>query len=218
MKKIMITALCAFGFATANAQYDQGAILLTGGLNFGTSSTKTTIKSQGTTEEEIAFKSTDFSIDLMGGYFVADNLAVGLGFGFGSSSLTFDPDTEFEETMKTNLITIMPFARYYIPYTNQVAFFGEAALGYSTGKMKDIFGEEEDVLNVSGLSFGIQPGFSLMLTDNIAFEMKYGFLGYVSSTLGVEDGDFSAKQTTSNFGLNFDLSTLRLGLAVILGN
>lgn len=218
MKKIVITLACAFGLMNANAQFESGTIMLTGGINFSQSSSERETKMGSNTTTTEGPVTTNFGLGVMGGYFVADNIAVGLGLGYGSFS---SEDTDDGVTYETSgsLFSITPFARYYIPYTDVFSFFGELSVGIGAGsdKFSTTSGGNTTTqeASVSTLRTGIAPGFNFFVHENIALEIKYGFLGYNSFTTERDFGnDNSVKDSSSNFGLNLDLTSLVFGLSV----
>jgi hypothetical protein len=86
-----------------------------------------------------------FSVGLMGGYFLADNLALGVDINFNRTSLS-------------NRFGIKPFARYYL---FRVIFFG-AGLRFDS----ETTGNESD----SDFSLDLEVGGLLMLTDQVGLE------------------------------------------------
>lgn len=219
MKKVLIGLVFIVMTGAINAQYDAGKILATGGIHFSTNSPKTEMKVGSNTTTADGIKTTDFGINLGAGYFIADNLAVGLGIGLDNSKSTYET-TSTEYTSTDNIISVAPFARYYIPYSDQFAFFGQLSvgLGFGTSKYETKTGSttttQESSINL--MAIGITPGFSYMMTERVALEMRYGFLGYTSSTIKEEEanGDYE-KDMTSSFGLNLDLNSLVFGISVL---
>jgi outer membrane immunogenic protein len=219
MKKVLMSLAFTTLVWAASAQWDAGKILATGGINFSTTTPKTEMKVGNNTTTADGIKTTDFGISLAGGYFIADNVAIGLGIGLDNSKSTYET-TDTEYTYTDNIFSVSPFARYYIPYSDQFSFFGQLSVGLGFGSSKDevVSGSttttQESSLNV--MMIGLSPGFSYMMTERVALEMRYGFLGYTSSTMKEEEanGDYE-KDMTSSFGLNLDLNSLVFGISVL---
>ena len=75
MKKVLLTLTAIAGLTiAANAQTEQGKIMVGGQVGFQTSKVKDT-----------DFKNNSFSINPTVGYFVSDNLAIGTGIGYNWS-------------------------------------------------------------------------------------------------------------------------------------
>jgi len=133
MKKLVTMsvfgAALIFGF-NANAQTGQGGWLIGGSSAISYSSTDNGFST-----------SSVFLMDMKAGYFVAENLNLGLSFGY----LDFDGST---------LTTIGPFARYYI---NGGFFLGAGYESQSSG------GENASLLNLEG-------GYPIFINDNVAIE------------------------------------------------
>jgi hypothetical protein len=219
MKKVLIGLVFIVMAGALNAQYDAGKILMTGGLNFSSTTPKYEVKSGSNTTTSEGTKTTMFGINLMGGYFLADNIAVGLGVGYDNTKSTFKTDNT-ESTETDNMMSVAPFARYYIPYTEQFAFFGQLTAGFGFGKTKDETKTGSTTTTTeadnSMIMIGVSPGFSYMMTDRVGLEMRYGFLGWSSYTSKVEGtGDDYSKLTVSTFGLNLDLNSLVFGISVL---
>ncbi|GCD78353.1 hypothetical protein JCM31826_18350 [Thermaurantimonas aggregans] len=222
MKTNFFAVLLSLASLAANAQFKAGSKLITGDVSFGNSSNKVEDKTNNITTVTNGPKQSDFGISAAGGYFLNDKLAIGLGIGFAvsTSEEQLDPNTTSET--RSNVFSISPFVRYYIPYNEKFAFFGDFSLGVG-------FGNYVDKLNVGNLTTeqksssnilltGITPGFNYMVHKNIGLEIRYGFLGYSSLSLKVDGsnpGNYT-KVSTTTFGLDFGLNTLNFGIVVFL--
>lgn len=141
-KTLLLLAVCSVFSMSAAAQISQGTFLVGASSNLGFSTT-----SYGDGDNLNAFV-----LDLNGGYFVIDNLAVGLSFGYSNySSGDFSGSTT----------SVGLFGRYYV----QGKIF--AGLGFSS-----IHVEDADALT----SIPLEVGYAAFLTDNIAIEpsLNYG--------------------------------------------
>ena len=127
---IATLALLIFSFIPmGNAQTDQGSFVINGRTNL-----------------ELQFgEDAPLSLGLMGGYFAADNLAIGVDFSIRRSSLS----TQYG---------IKPFARYYL---FRIIFFG-AGLRYDA----EVAGDESE----SEVSLDLEVGGLIMLTDQVGLE------------------------------------------------
>ena len=165
MKKIFLS-VAAFVLISAGAfaQIEQGTILV------GASSNLSFISQSF---DGVDDKWNNFNLDVMGGYFVIENLAVGLNLGFDN--------TTFGDS-KSTVTGFGLFGRYYV---NGKIFIGA---GFNSNKQKD-----DDGLSESEFSFTTIPlevGYAAFITDNIAIEPSLNYI--------LESGDVEG----SIFGLN----------------
>lgn len=194
---------------TANAQ--TGTVFAGGGIGFSSQSDKL----EGTAFEDFEESVITFSVTPSIGYYVTDDLAVGLGLGFESSSLEDEVD-DIEQSR--SVFFIAPFARYVSEVTESMKLFGQFGVTYGFGT-----GEEETPggntieSEVTLIEVGIHPGLTFFLSESWAIEPTFGFLGYRSESLldrqeVPDEGFVDVERETSEFGLDLDLSTLQLGL------
>jgi len=167
MKKVFI-ALCAVALGTtAMAQTDQG------GWMFGAGSDLSFMSSKQDNDQEDS--QSDFGLDVRAGYFVIDNLAVGLDVGFTSSSLGDASESS---------VLVGPYVRYYLP----MKIFAE--VGYRLGSQKseidfgDPIGVQEVTYGVGALGIGV--GYAAFLNDNISIEPM---VQYAMATTSPDEGD-----------------------------
>lgn len=119
----------------------------------------TTINNNSTSELNLEFLPK-------GGYFIMDNLGVGLQLSILSSSQKQDTGLS-DIKINTTAIGILPFARYYF-YKN---FFGEAAIGFGfqNSKVKNSPVPTDDQKTTS-YGFRLSAGYSFALSQNVAIE------------------------------------------------
>lgn len=180
MKKFYLTlaAVAALTFAS-QAQTEKGKFIVGGGLGFDTESVKDTDN-----------KSTSFNIMPSAGYFVADNIAVGLGLGYQWSKTEEGVD---EST--TGLFSVAPFGRWYSA-NGPVRFFGQLSAPMGWGNMKE---NGDKVGNVSSYGVELAPGIAYFPTSKIGLEFKVRGLYYNSNNI---EPTGEAKTTVNTFGLN----------------
>lgn len=208
MKK-KIFAIAAFMLTISTMLSAQ--VFVSGAFNLSTTSNKETMGSVSVDGD----KSLEFNFMPKAGYFINDDFAVGLGFGFGTSKTTSPKEITYsgeEEITKTNSWAIAPFARYYFARTGELSFFGEAAFGFGGGKSEySEGGVTEDGPKFSMIGFGIAPAISYNLSDKFAIEASFGNLGYSSYTTEETEGEDVYKQTVSGIDFSFDLTSLYFG-------
>lgn len=197
MKKLLLSAIAVFAFTAANAQenlFAKGDVFLSGTVNVG--STK-----QGDNS------TTGFTFSPKAGYFVTENIAVGLGVDFYSNK----NDNGAGSVDKDNNFGANVFGRYYFTPASQFSVFGQLGFGISSEKNT----QEVTVGNTTvstdtkynGFNVALAPGINYAISKHFSLEAAWGVLGYNSRKL---DADGAKAANTFNFGVN--LSNINFGL------
>jgi hypothetical protein len=209
MKKVLLTLGFIGAVAIANAQISKGTIMLGGTLDFSSSGGST--KGGGVTVDKAG--SSSFTIAPMGAYYLTDNIAIGLGIGYGMTSS--GPDTM--ETTGSSF-AIGPMVRYNMPLADKFGAFVQAGLSISSGSSSTKAGTVTvDGPKTSGMDFAIEPGLLYFISDRIAIEATYGRIGYNTSTSKTGTGASEVTDTDTEFGINLSSSTLSFGFAWYFG-
>ncbi|WP_306566151.1 OmpW family outer membrane protein [Flavobacterium lindanitolerans] len=196
MKKIVLTVAAVFAFGFANAQeetsegFKKGDVFISGAVSFG--STKTG-----------DFKTSDFEIAPSAGYFVTDNIALGLAFGYGSSKVDVGTADATNSTL-----SVGAFGRYYFTPASKFSIFGQLGVNYMS--YDNEFDAEAGTLGEfkgDGFGVAVAPGVSYFLAKNFAIEASFGILGFETTK---PDADGAEKTNSFDFGL--DMRDIRLGL------
>lgn len=184
MKKLFITI--AF---VAAAFFAQAQIFVGGSLGFD--NTKDPL--DGSAE-----KITTISVIPTVGYMFADNMGVGADLG-----MTFEKKKDGNGDPKTTDFVIAPYFRYVFAEIDNFKFYGDLKAEMKFGKTKM---DGSDDYKTSTIAFGVVPGLSYDLTDNISMVATLNILrlGYEEQ----KDGD--DKQKTFGFGVN-DNTPLNIG-------
>jgi len=228
MKKLgLLATACLLGasLSVSQAQTSQGTLTFGGGLGFTSSSSKGSIKAGGTTTDFTGPSGSEFSIMPGVGYFVSDNLAVGLDLYFGSAS-DKEVDGDDYEKVSASMLGVTPYLRYYIMPTETFGFTATFGIGFASGstKFENKTGGTTvtaDGAKVSDLEIGIRPGIVFFPTENIGLEASFGFVGFASSTSTLKiDDNTETKVSGSTIGLNANSisPTFSLGFRYYLGN
>ena len=230
--KILCATLLSVG-VFAQAETEAGTFLLSGatGLDFASQSITGSDPSDYWEPSgmpagyERSRAASNLELKLMGGYFVADGLAVGLSVLYKSESQTSEASfagysQSYQETESTMMIA--PTVRYY---------FGESGVwlqtSYGFGSITESETDEEtgfptvtyEELNpMSSLQFG--AGYAIALSDNISLNPS---VGYAMSSVTIEDGYTTYDATTGNpvyedLKLKMSGMTFNLGIALHLEN
>lgn len=125
------------------------------------------------------------------GYFIADNLSVGLSLGISSDQTRVDGVA----TDKTSSFTLAPTLRYYLPISPKFQFLGKLQVPFGSVKTTLSNGNEVDVKSTL---FGVQaiPAFAFFPSKKISIEMAWGSLYYISNQI-------AGGEKNSFFGLEF---------------
>lgn len=201
MKKILLSAAAVIAFAfNAQAQettgvtgFSEGDVFMTGSVGFGTTKNGDN-------------KSDQFNISPKAGYFVTSNIAIGAQIGYTSTTTSVEnPLGPGSVDQDTDSFSVGAFGRYYFTPARNFSFFGQLGVDYVTNKteVEGLPGESKD----NGFNIGLAPGVSYFVSEHIAFEATFGFLGYNTSK-----PDFDGAESTDSFNIGFDLTNINFGI------
>lgn len=214
-KLILILTLGILPVLTLFGQTDQGKVLLGISSRFGLSPLEeglsypdmmtlgfSTIKfkSDASGEEESeAMKFNCFNFTPKAGYFIIDNLALGLDVNIGLSSLK---ETYDDEDYKSNgtMLSAGPFVRYYFPLEKSLPYI-EAGGTLGSMKSKYEYDSESEEYKSSLNSFMGGVGIAAPLGDKVAFDFMLGYLS--TTTKAKEDNEDNERTVIGTFGLKF---------------
>lgn len=180
---LLVSFFFIFNLTLLNAQTKQGKILVGVSSTLSLAGTGSDLMTLGYTNTKYksdadGFKESDpdktLSLNLLPkvGYFVIDNLAIGLDISLGLSNET---DGSNNDKSSRKMITAGPFLRYYIP-TNKVMPFFE--LTSSFGSLKSKYEPDNDVkeeYKSSIMSLGAGLGMAIPLGDKVTFDVLAGY-------------------------------------------
>ncbi len=222
MKKITLLTvfMLTISFGFLNAQTNQGKVLLgvsstlslygTGSdlMNLGYSSVKSKSDADGF-EESDPDKMTSINLLPKVGYFVIDNLALGLDVNI---ALSTTKDGEDSDKYSQTLLSVGPFIRYYIPTSKVLPFFEiNGSLGSINNKndYSDNTYYEDVEYKSSVMSIGGGIGLAAPLGDRVTFDV---LAGYNSLTVkDKEDNDDNYRTVIGTLGL-------KIGFTILLGS
>lgn len=176
IKTISVLCLLFLGFTAVNAQTNvtnKGNFIIGGTLGFSSAGSDITTTLDGTTTTTGSATATQFNIAPSIGYFFANNFAFGVGLNYTLNSID-------EDNGNTNIdsdLLFGPYARYYLPVGDDMAFFIEADAGF--GNTVDDVTENGVVrtTNNSIFAVGVGPGFTIFSNNAIGIEalVKYNY-------------------------------------------
>lgn len=190
MKKIILS-IFALGTLAMNAQdgsFAKGNVALSGEVG------------------KLTTKILDANVSPSMMYFVSDNIALRGGLTFGNSETT----VAGVSTGQSSAFGVNFGANYYFSKSRFTPFVG-ASLGFSSGSTKANATAPEAKTSTMGLS--IFPGVNAFLTKRLAMNASFGSLGYSTETI---TSTSNVETKISNFGFDFNLNTVRLGVTWVL--
>ncbi|WBA41242.1 outer membrane beta-barrel protein [Hymenobacter canadensis] len=227
MKKLA-TSLLLLGAATAaHAQTSAGTVLLGGNVGYNSSKEKISSGSYAFENSQQAFR-----IVPTVGYFITDNLALGLAGGIerGKAKSSYKNDdpyatsNQYELTGRSSSTYVGPFVRYYKMVGEKAAFYGQLDASYRKGSAENeriTPSSEIEVVkdNNRGFSSNITPGFVFFPTNKLGLELTLGYLGYYRAKTVQEKTDQMQewRRENSSFGASFGLQYLNIGASFYLG-
>ena len=183
MKKILLSALAVFAFGAANAQeeggfgFSKGDVIVEG--NLSVSSNSVSSGNSTTTTTSYAFRP-------VGGYFITDKFAVGLGLNIASE--------KGSGSAETNTFGVTAAGRYYFLNLGQrFKVYGQAGLGFDSISTKPGDAKSTDI----GFNAGL--GVNYFLTKSIA--INFG-LTDVFSVKNHKVKDVDGSETKVNLSVN----------------
>ena len=210
MKKLTLIALLAF-FGTANAQTETATTLPTakgnwiigGSTNLGFNSNKATQKSGDYSVD--GQKTTTFNVTPTVGYFVIDNLAVGLNLGYEVQKQ--DASYDFNQTAKvTNTVfSVIPSVTYFIEADSKAFPYISAGAGYAAIKTKIASTETQ---NDNFFVWGGKAGLAYFITPSIAIDLGLNYQQLSTKyeeTFSTTENKVIFKTLGASIGFNFVL-------------
>lgn len=192
MKKLFFTLAIMLGLATTVSAQEVGQIWVGGSLGVNS------FKADGGDRE------TSFRIVPEIGYVFADNLGVGVRFGYANKTSVIK--IKDAEIIGKNAFTVNPFIRYTFLKGDMGSLFIDGGGSYTYAKAEDteaggvvVEGAKTNIFEV-----GLKPGVAVKVSDKISLTGKFGFLGYRK-----------VKDAYDEFGLDLDFSQTELGVSIV---
>ena len=168
-----------------------------------------------------------FTVELFGGYFIKDALAVGTHLGYSRTWFDIDfsllediADVKQHRKYVSNGFFAQPFLKNYMKVldSRNLYLFNETSVKveYSYGISQSDDGEEMDKTRNKTWSIeaGINPGLCIMVLNRFAFETSVGLLGLSTSVIDVEENGESHSRLVFNM-VNFTINLLALDFSLV---
>lgn len=131
------------------------------------------------------------------GYFLANNFVFGLGMDYNLNSVQDNTaNTDNQHTIDTRLL-FGPYARVYLPFAGNQAFFLGAVYGY--GNSRTEIGDAGDIqtVNTHIMSFGAGPGYSIFSNGRVSLEAQAKYNYGLSRNSFLANGSSQSTRTNS---------------------
>lgn len=197
-KILMIVVLAVFSIKSL-AQTEQGKTIISGQSSLSFLFAKQKSKSDNGENEGPTQSELKFSPQI--GYFVFDNLALGIAVPVEFSSLKF----EDSYSQKSTLIAVAPFITYYFGNSNVKPFL-QAAAGIGTSNSQEEYSGNEYENKYSVFLWNVSGGLAVFINEYVSFDFG---VNYNSTSLkNKEDNSQNVRSITSGIGVNLGFSIL----------
>lgn len=208
------------------SQINKGSRLFGTDLNFNISNNKYSY------DHNSASKSSGQYVHISPGfgYFIANNLALGVssGYSFSKTKSTsgYPNGNNIFSNYSSHQFSLMPFIRYYKPLGEKFAAFLQANAGYKYGTGKST-STHQGAANISSSSAGnsqalqtnLMMGFTYFVSNKFALETSLKSAEYtIAYNKSNSQDDMGnayesvTKNVDYNYGLNLKMSTINFGV------
>jgi hypothetical protein len=200
MKKILFGFVLLFLCGSLWGQFtDRGNFMMGSSIGFSAANSKITQDDGSGDIETENPTSTQFNIAPKIGYFLVDGFALGIGLDYTNNQVDRG---EGENNLDSDLL-FGPYARYYLPVAEDMAFFLEANFGFGNSSDNLEIGGETQKISTNIFAMGMGPGFTIFSSSAVGIEalVKYN---YARSDF---DTDIAGQKTNTTSRTNqFDFS------------
>lgn len=188
MRKLFLAAFAVFAFASVNAQTEKGNWVIGGNSSISFASTTATVEFEGTQVGE-DLKTSVFTVTPSVGYFVMDNLSVGLDLGFTSTKI---------EDATTSAMSAVPVGTYYFEAGDNLKPFVGLGAGFISTSSGD-----DDALKSSGLALRGSAGLAYFINESISINFVAQYLN--TNQKNKADNNIETKNSSIGLGVGFSL-------------
>jgi hypothetical protein len=209
MKTLFTAALLCTLFYTTNGQLKKGNIYLDGSFSLSNNSNANDGGSGAGSQYSVKSGGVNFHPTL--GLLVSDRSVVGFGLGLSYYTSKTISNSQINSSKFYGLGTDF-FYRRYVPLSEHIAFFINAAIGFDRGRTTQLYesgtSQSETKSKNFSISGGIGPGLTYFLNNKWALETNFAGLYLSKNWYKVENSsyknnDFSAGLSLSGASLYF---------------
>ncbi|MBG8554478.1 outer membrane beta-barrel protein [Hymenobacter guriensis] len=219
MRRSFLFLLLLSSGGAVQAQISAGTTLLSGAINYSSRKQEATTGAFGTPPPPT--KESQFSFSPTAGYFVADNLALGLMLTVSSGQVNrvdYDSYTGRYREQEINFhgLAVGPMVRYYKFLGDNFAFYGQVGAGYSSSG-SEMEGSPIETSN-KGVYAALTPGLVYFPVPKVGLEVTLNGIRYASLKEKTDYGNNNTQEIT-NTGFDFGLGVedVNLGISFYLG-
>ena len=214
---LLLFALLGGAATTAQAQtaIPAGTISLGGGIGYNRHSEKNEILI-GSTPSTAESVSSQFQLSPSVGYFIANNLAIGLNLGYTASKNKYSSAiTGINKSLDPNTtLRVGPYVQYYKMLSDQFGLLGTLGAGYQHGVMNGYVTRNVTYqTKTNGYYASLMPGLIFFPIPKLGISASIGSLAYDRTTEKPTTGE----PVVSNFGASFGLNQLQFGGTYFFG-
>jgi outer membrane protein len=173
MKNIIIALLLLVCSKANFAQTEKGAFVLSGKTDLHFLFSQNTA---GTDSIQVSkIKTNEYGFSLGAGYFIADNLSVGVSSAYTYSDSRSYPNQWMEGVESiTTTFSVIPQLSYYLPVEGKLKPSLAAGIGYTWLKERNSQNPSNNnvVYKASGPSYNAGVGASYFITRSVAFDLS----------------------------------------------
>lgn len=180
---------------------------------------------------DMDFNGHTFSIKPYFGYFISNNISVGMRLGYTNSEanlasldVDFDDDINFnidDAIYRDEAYTAAVTLRQYIGLTRRGRFgvFNEAELSFSSGRSKfnRLYNNEptRTVTNYTDARLTFSPGLCVFMTDYLSINVSFGVFGfYLRNEKQTVNEEKSGNRFSSGANFRFNIFNINLGIGI----
>jgi len=211
MKKVLISIGMIILFASANAQFQKGTVMIGGNIDiFGNKTTNTS-----------NFKNSYLNIKPQIGWFINDRTQIGIGLGYESSSETYNgtfwPNDGYAIHSSGNqtIPLIHSNSYYFNPYVTRYLKIVDKFYLTTTLNAQAGWGNNYSSDYSFDLQFSITPGITYFLSKNLALSANIGQLYYRYNKVKSSGLNSSPDEKYNDYGMSISNQTLFLGIRYV---
>jgi len=186
LKIATMLVILFFGIAEVTSQVAKGTIRLGPELAYSSAS-------QEIDGFSAKFKTTTLNLQLSGGYFVVDNLELGLGVQLASTLNKVDSAEQ-----KSSGTAIGPNVTYMVPIVENFYLPVFGGISYNSLTIDDDFSET----TLSGLAYGVGVGVEYLISNKIGARLS---LIFNTGSLQDNDSELELDVTTTQAGIGVNI-------------
>ena len=182
---------------TTNAQTEKGKILLGGQSSLEFTSFSSKWKTDNNSGDNGKIRYLDIIPQV--GYFIANNLAVGLEIPY-----SFSKEIDEDNSYTTYSFSVVPFARYYFGKAKLKPYL-HGGIGPGWGKNKSVIFKSPDIeVSTNLLAYELGGGLGIFINEHVSLDLG---LGYASASSKWVDPNTNTnwQNTVSGIGANIGI-------------